>query len=90
MHSLVYWWRDYGRVSHYVDGVIDKFFNTSLKSYSPCYLNFNSPADIGLGTDLLNRLANFLESVFGKVSATALLADCLAPPTREIELPRDL
>jgi len=87
VHSLLYWWRDYGRVYHTLYGI---FSNSSLRSHSPCYLNFNAPADIGLGKGILSIVANALESLFGKAFALDLLVDCASSPDQEIVLPRDL
>jgi hypothetical protein len=85
VHSLLYWWRDYGRVMHKLE---DAPF--SLLGASPCYLNFNAPADVGLGEGFLAKVASALESVLGKVPVADLLADCAAPPQKEIRLPADL
>ena len=85
VHSLLYWWRDYGRVKHKLE---DSPF--SLLGASPCYLNFNAPADVGVGEGLLQQVASVLESVLGRVPVADLLADCAAPPQKEIHLPADL
>jgi len=86
VHQLVYFWRDYGRVHHLIDGIT----NSSSRSYSPCYLNFNAPADVGLGPGILASVSNLLEKIFGKAKGAELIAECVAPPSDEIVLPRDL
>jgi hypothetical protein len=85
VHSLLYWWRDYGRAKHHVNAT-----GSSLRSRSPCYLNYIEPADVGFGGGVLSELSSLLERLFGKVVVADLIADCLAPPDEEIVLPRDL
>ena len=85
VHSLLYWWRDYGRAKHHVNAT-----GSSLRSRSPCYLNYIEPADVGFGGGVLSELSSLLERLFGKVVVADLIADCLAPPDKEIVLPRDL
>ena len=47
-------------------------------------------ADVGLGSSFLTALSNEIEKLFGKSIATKALAQCVAPPDKEIDLPHDL
>jgi len=77
--SLYYFWRDYGLVA-----------KKSLRSRTPCYVNFENPADVALGQGLLDSLAKALRKIFGNLPITDLIADCLAPPKDAPQFPRDL
>ena len=80
MHSLLFWWRDYGKAER-----------GSLKAaLSPCYLNTQYALDVSLGIGTRN-LSAWLRSRLRSVPLVDLaIADCLAPPHRELQFPRDL
>lgn len=82
--SLYYWWRDQGIAE-----------GRSEMSVSPCYLNRMEPLELGFGKGkvLEQALRILLKSKGMKdddATVAVMLADCLAPPLKEIKFPRDL
>ena len=77
--SLYYFWRDYGVVA-----------KKSLRSRSPCYVNYEDPANIAIGQGLIESLTTALRKIFGNLPIADLIADCLASPKDAPEFPKDL
>ena len=77
--SLLYWWRDYGIASR-----------SSPEARSPCYLNYQSAADIAVGGGALqDALEAIREHAHGNAPAD-LLTDCLASPKDALSSLEDL
>jgi hypothetical protein len=80
-----YWWRDQG----IAEG------KSLMASTSPCYLNRMEPLELAFGWG--KALEQALRLILKKKGMTEndallaeLMADCFAPPLREITFPRDL
>ena len=83
VHSLFYWWRDQG---------VAETLNKN-QEHSPCYLNRMDSTEVvvGWGKYTLELLRYFLHNYTPFSSTFPLeLINCLSPPTREYEFPRDL
>ena len=83
VHSLYYWWRDQGLAEQ-----------GSLQSeHSPCYLNRMDPTEVAVGWGkytleviraFINRYTPF------SVGSPLEVVNCLSPPVRGYEFPKDL
>ena len=80
VHSLYYWWRDYGLVERL----------GANAWFDVCYLNLQLSLDLvfGFGGDVSRRLWNALQS--NLKSLGGILGNCVAPPNEEYIFPRDL
>ena len=80
VHSLYYWWRDYGLVERL----------GASAWFDVCYLNLQLSLDLvfGFGGDLSRTLWNALET--NLKSLGGMIGNCLAPPNEEYVFPRDL
>lgn len=67
-----------------------------LAAHSPCYLNRQEPMEliVGYGKIVEEIIRIILKKRgmdnIGNATMELMLADCFAPPLREIRLPRDL
>lgn len=83
VHSLYYWWRDFGRAER----------KSAEAAFSPCYLNLMHPSDVafGVASPLSRSLTARMREALRHVPVVDVeLADCLAPPPQEYQFPRDL
>jgi hypothetical protein len=76
--SLYYWWREQGQAEA----------RSWAARYSWCYLNRMQPTEVALGVG--KNVLKVVRDVASWVPGAHFWADCLAPPTREFEFPRDL
>ncbi len=82
VHSLYYWWRDQGLAEQ-----------GSLQSeYSPCYLNRMDSTEVvvGWGKYTLEILRNFINRYTFTSSYPLEIVNCLSPPSKEYEFPKNL
>lgn len=77
--SLYYWWREQGQAEA----------GSWAARYSFCYLNRMQPTEVALGVGK-NLLYYVRAAATWTLPGAHLWADCLAPPPRELEFPRDL
>ena len=77
-------------VLRHVPAPISLLVSAQNRTYSPCYLNMNNPADVGLSSTVLTQIANDVSNIFGKGATASVLTECLSAPDQEIVLPRDL
>jgi hypothetical protein len=78
-----YWWRDQGQAEQ----------ASLMASVSPCYLNRMEPVELVLGWGKAAEQAlrlMLLKKGYNETVVTNLVADCFAPPLKEIQFPRDL
>jgi hypothetical protein len=82
VHTLYYWWRDQGLAEQ-----------GSLQSeYSPCYLNRMDSTEVavGWGRYTLQILRNFVNRYTFTSSYPLEIVNCLSPPPKAYEFPKNL
>lgn len=91
VHSLYYWWRDYGLAAATVYGAGPGSGGGSMAlRVSPCYLNTQNPVDVVTGSPTLNAIARTLRTLGGEANGWDALLDCVAAPETEPQFPADL
>jgi hypothetical protein len=83
VHSLYFWWRDQGIAES----------GSMQSAYSPCYLNRMDATEVAMGWGKV--ALEWLRAIVNTYSPFTLgfpleLVNCIAPPPREYEFPRDL